>query len=126
MRIARLFTPLCLAVTAGLAQADTCPVLSGMQEARDGSELKDSFGRIWKVANPNELKINRGTEFESVTHITEDEDETGPILVNQISCRYGNIALVADVAHFESTSSDWTKTGQCTVSLTQCSYSTNE
>ena len=127
MRITLMAALIGSAICANFAYADTCPKVESINKTGQGFTATDPRGRIWRGENPTLVNVDqKNTQFESVTHITEDEDETGPIKVNQISCRYGNLALVMDVDDFKSTSADWNKTDHCTASLTKCSFSINE
>ncbi|EJM14281.1 Protein of unknown function (DUF3757) [Pseudomonas sp. GM21] len=121
-QIASIFLLLAL---AGHVYADTCPDSAEIKVGYDGIFFaKDSSGRIWKGENPGIQTIdNTAFVFESATYITEDEDETGPINVSQLSCRYKKIALVLDnVTGWKSSSMAWDTSNNCTESISECSF----
>jgi hypothetical protein len=119
--IASIFLLLAL---VGHVYADTCPDTAVIYKTDEGFSAKDAAGRIWKGENPGIQTIdNTAFVFESATYITEDEDETGPINVSQLSCRYKKIALVLDnVTGWKSSSVAWDTSNNCTKSISECSF----
>ncbi len=127
MRINTIAIVLAIAGISSMAQADTCPEVSKIKRTDQGFVALDESGRKWEGDNPTLTSIDENkTVFESATYITEDEDETGPISVSQMSCRYKNIALVIDnVKDWKPISQDEWKSNHCTKSINECSFSTS-
>lgn len=124
MRTNTIAVVLAIAGISSMAQADTCPEVSKIKKSDEGFVALDELGRVWKGDNPTLTSIDENTTvFESATYITEDEDETGPISVSQLSCRYKNIALVLyNVKNWKPGSQSW-ESNHCTKSLRDCSFS---
>jgi hypothetical protein len=120
-QIASIFLLLAL---AGQVYADTCPDSAEIEAGYNGVfSTKDSSGRIWKGENQGiETADINLSDFESATYIDMDEDETGPISVSQLSCRYKNIAFVLEVPGWKPEEPRRWNNKHCTTSISDCSF----
>jgi hypothetical protein len=111
-----------LLALAGHVYGDTCPEPSTFNPNSNGFTATDKSGRTWEGEYwlPEKPSFN----FESATYITEVEGEDGlPKTVSQMSCRYGNIAMVLDnVTNWKATSEAWRDSKHCTKSISECSF----
>jgi len=113
-----------LMTLAGHVYADTCPNTAEITEETKGVfSTKDSSGRTWKGESPGlETADIKLSDFESVAYIDRDEDETGPIIVSQLSCRYKNIAFALEVPGWKPEEPRLWENQHCTRSISECSF----